>query len=209
MSGLPERFQVSSRYSEQEGINRLYFHVSLDEGHGKYGQIRVRVCWLRTRVTEGENPETYQTIEYHGDYVHANETHLNWFELTAQYNCYPEAGGTGEREPYAIRIGYREEEMNVLEIEKLELRVKFLKWLHGRLEKYEAKYGRITDFARYVNVVAAEMGIQGFICDHPEDAHKSFGKRPYHLYPGDVEGFIRKTVKNGSVLEDTTFSINN
>lgn len=201
---LPKRFQVENYHQPEEGDpNRLYFHISLDEGrHGaQFGEIRIRVCWLRMRTKgEGQDVESYQTIEYHGDYVHNNETHLNWFQITAQYNCFATDLSDNVREPYAIRIGYREESMNVLEIEKLEARVKFLRWLHAKIEKYEEKYGRITSFSRYVAVVFAEMGIEGMVCDHP-DYPGTFNKRVYHLYRDDVEKMVDGAVKHGSVLD--------
>lgn len=200
---LPERFQVKGYNSQTEGDpNRLFLHISVSENFSSpYGQFSARLCYIRwDEEGEGENTQTVAKIQYHSDYTHTNEAHFHWFQITAQYNRHPDKDGLREREPYVVRVGYREEEVTLAKLECVEKKIKFLKWLNNRIEKYEEKYGRLNDnLGRTLNVVFAELGIEALVITHPDDQNKSFGKRVETVWPESIEEWVNKVIKRGSV----------
>jgi len=173
---LAKKYPENKNFQDVVGLVRVW-----TTPHG-YGKVSIDVRYIS--YTE-HYPNGY--LRGFDNSVWDGEAYLNRLIIDGQFTT-----TDSPRNVYAHSLGYDQDygpEWSVRKIEACEMRMKLLKSMQKKIEKYVEKYGyfRDEDFPRYVQTVFALMGITTFV-EPVETKQRGFD------YVYDIQNYLKQKI---------------
>lgn len=159
----------------KSGYNNVIALATILE-RGEYGHVDVKIVY---RSEDGE-------IRHYSDYFET--CHVHSLKLTCQYNL---SNDDLIRVPYAFKLEYDADyiiSFSMGNLDKIQERVKFLKLMNRKLQRFTEKFGDLeyNNFGRYVKVMLSLMGIEEVV-----------GNSAGYPFINDIEYHINQAIEHG------------